>query len=402
METEARSDRYTIISSDTHAGGSHAMYREFLEKKYLDDFDAWRGRYENPFSDLGDQRRLRNWDDDMRNGQQDEDGVAGEVIFPNTVPPFFPTGAPVAPPPMPEDYELRLAGIRAHNRWLVDFCAEQPDRRAGVGQIFVNDVDDAVADVRWIAEHGLRGGCLLPAVPVDRKDMEPLHSAYYEPLWQVCAELGVVVNHHAGGGSPDYGRHPASGVLWIAETQFFSRRALTAMLLSGVFERHPTLRFVLTEQGSAWLAPHLDMLDSFHAQMRSGRIGELGFPAEVVLPLTPREYVERNVWLGISFPSASEIAARDQLGTRKLMWGNDYPHHEGTFPFTREHLRRSFHDVPEDDLRRLLSGNIAALYGFDLDRLAPVAERVGPTLDEVHTPLDEVPAGATSPSFFRD
>jgi predicted TIM-barrel fold metal-dependent hydrolase len=392
----------TLISADCHAGANHATYRGYLEERYVERFDEWRGRYKNPFRDLQDDGRTRNWDSARRTTDLEAEGVVGEVIFPNTVPPFFPTGAPVAPPPTAEEYELRLAGIRAHNRWLVDFCAEQPDRRAGVGQIFINDIDDAVADVRWIAEHGLRGGALLPAVPVDRKDMEPLHSAYYEPLWQVCAELDVVVNHHAGGGSPDYGRHPASGVLWIAETQFFSRRALTSLLLSGVFERHPTLRFVMTEQGSGWLVPHLEMLDSFHAQMRGGRIGELGFPAEVVLPLKPSEYVERNVWLGFSFPAPSEVAARKSLGTHKLMWGNDYPHHEGTFPFNREHLRRSFHDVPEEDLRKLLSGNIAAMYGFDLERLAPVARRVGPTVDDIHTPLDKVPAGATSPTFFRD
>ena len=95
------SQHYTIISSDTHAGGSHAQYREFLDKKYVDDFDAWRDKYKNPFKDLGDQRRYRNWDDEMRNGQQDADGVVGEVIFPNTVPPFFPTFVLFAPPPKP-------------------------------------------------------------------------------------------------------------------------------------------------------------------------------------------------------------------------------------------------------------------------------------------------------------
>ena len=150
--------RYTIISADTHAGGSHAQYREFLEAKYLDDFDAWRGKYKNPFKDLGDDRRLRNWDNEMRNGQQDADGVVGEVIFPNTVPPFFPSFVLFAPPPKPEEYEHRLAGIRAHNRWLVDFCGRFPERRAGIGQIFVNDIDDAIEDVQWIKEHGLRGG----------------------------------------------------------------------------------------------------------------------------------------------------------------------------------------------------------------------------------------------------
>src|SRR5215469_11653068 len=106
---------YTIITADSHAGGSHSAYREYLDPRYLDDFDAWRGKYRNPFKDLGDHRRLRNWDNDMRNSQQEADGVVGEVIFPNTVPPFFPSFLLFAGSPPTEYYERRLAGIRAHN-----------------------------------------------------------------------------------------------------------------------------------------------------------------------------------------------------------------------------------------------------------------------------------------------
>lgn len=144
-------DHYTIISSDCHAGGSHEQYREYLDPRYRDAFDEWRGGYRNPFSDLGDERKLRNWDDELRNRQQEAEGVVGEVVFPNTVPPFFPNFVLFAGPPRPEDYELRRAGIHAHNRWLVDWCGRYPDQRAGIGQIFVNDIDDAIEDARWIA-----------------------------------------------------------------------------------------------------------------------------------------------------------------------------------------------------------------------------------------------------------
>ena len=62
-------DHYIIISADTHAGGSHVQYREFLDPKYRDDFDAWREKYKNPFKDLKDtDLRIRNWDDDRRDG----------------------------------------------------------------------------------------------------------------------------------------------------------------------------------------------------------------------------------------------------------------------------------------------------------------------------------------------
>jgi hypothetical protein len=81
------------------------------------------------------------------------------------------------------------------------------------------------------------------------------------------------------------------------------------------------------------------------------------------------------------------------------MWGSDYPHTEGTFPFTREGLRLTFATVPPGETQAMLAGNAAAVYGFDLDALALIAARVGPTVAEVARPLDEMPAGATSPLF---
>ena len=73
------------------------------------------------------------------------------------------------------------------------------------------------------------------------------------------------------------------------------------------------------------------------------------------------------------------------------MWGSDYPHDEGTHPYTREHLRSRFSDVDPTIVRKLLSENAAALYGFDLDALAPLAAKVGPTVAEVATPIEDVP-----------
>jgi len=385
--------RYTIISSDTHAGGSHAQYREFLDPRYRDDFDAWRGEYSNPFSDLGDERRYRNWDDDMRNSQQDADGVVGEVIFPNTVPPFFPSFVLFARPPKPDEYEHRLAGIRAHNRWLEDFCSRAPDRRAGIGQIFLNDIDDAITDVRWIREHGLRGGILLPTVPPDVDWIKPLNHPDYDRLWAVCEELDVPVNCHGGTGSPAYAPVPSSALVMLAEVSMYSRRPLLFLLLSGVFERFPGLRFVMTEQGCSWLPPLLHQLDMILTGVReNGAVGELRFKPEHVLPLSATEYVRQNVWLGVSFPQRADVAAaQSTLGIDRFMWGSDYPHDEGTYPYTTLALRQLFHDWPEADLRRILAGNAAAVYDFDLAALASAAAAHGPGVEEVTVPLDTLP-----------
>jgi hypothetical protein len=56
------------------------------------------------------------------------------------------------------------------------------------------------------------------------------------------------------------------------------------------------------------------------------------------------------------------------------------------------HLRARFSGVDPSELRELLAGNAARLYDFDLDALAPLASKIGPTVAEVAVPLDEVPS----------
>ncbi len=390
--TSVAADRYTIISADCHAGGSHAQYRDFLEARYLADFDAWRDKYKNPYRDLQDGGRVRNWDDERRNGDQEADGVVGEVVFPNTIPPFFPSFVLFARPPKADEYEHRLAGIRAHNRWLVDFCGRFPARRAGIGQIFLNDLDDAIADVHFIKDNGLRGGVLLPNLPPDCDWVSPLYDPAYDRLWKVCEDLEVPLNLHGGTGAPDYGKFPASALLFINEVGFYSQRPLVQFILSGVFERFPELKFVITETGCFWVPPLLRGLDITLERIRkTGRTGELAYGEESVLPRSATDYFQRNCWMGVSQPGLSDAAARGTLGADRFMWGSDYPHNEGTHPFTREHLRQVFHATPETELRDLLAGNAAKLYDFDLPALAPLAAQHGPTVAEIAEPLTDLP-----------
>ena len=391
-QTAVGADRYTIISADCHAGGSHKAYREYLDPEFLDDFDAWRGEYKNPYKDMGDKRRLRNWDNEMRNSQQEEDGIVGEVVFPNTVPPFFPSFVLFAKPPTDEQYRHRRAGIHAHNRWLVDWCGEFPERRAGVGQIFLNDVDDAIEDVRWIKEHGLRGGILLPNIAPDVKWVKPLYDPCYDPLWQVLQDLDVPVNVHSGTGNPDYGPYPTAMMLYINEVPFYTERPMVQMMLSGVFERFPRLRVVITESGCSWVPPLLERLNFVIRGVRdAGAIGEIRYGKDQVLSHDATDYFEQNFWMGVSQPKQADVEARHQIGLHKFMWGSDYPHDEGTYPYTRENLRARFHDVPEAELRQMLAGNAAAFYDFDLAAMDALAATVGPTVEEVAMPIEGIP-----------
>ncbi|MCK8643097.1 amidohydrolase family protein [Mycobacterium colombiense] len=398
-------ERYTVISADCHAGADLLGYREYLDPQYRDEFDGWAKTFVNPFGDLTEPEAERNWNSDRRNADLDAEGTAGEVIFPNTVPPFFPQASLAAPPPeTARELELRWAGLRAHNRWLSDFCSLSPERRAGVGQILLSDLDEAVAEVAQIAKLGLRGGVLLPGV-APGTGIPALYAEHWEPLWAACDEAGLVVNHHGGNAGPT----PTDGwgssfAVWVYETHWWAHRALWHLIFSGVLDRHPDLTVVFTEQGAGWIPATLDSLDV--AAARYGRansaIARFAGPTAGSLRLKPSEYWSRQCYVGASFMRPVECAERYGIGVDRIMWGSDYPHFEGTAPYTREALRHTFSCVPSEEVAAMVGGNAAAVYGFDLDALAPLVDRIGPTVAEVAEPLVAVPADARSTVFEPD
>jgi hypothetical protein len=64
------------------------------------------------------------------------------------------------------------------------------------------------------------------------------------------------------------------------------------------------------------------------------------------------------------------------------MWGTDYPHPEGSWPYTRKQMHETFEGLPEDEIAAMLGGNAAAFYGVDTEKLAPRAARIGPEKSE--------------------
>ena len=86
-----------------------------------------------------------------------------------------------------------------------------------------------------------------------------------------------------------------------------------------------------------------------------------------------------TVQIGASNTRRRELGRRYEIGVGNIMWGNDFPHPEGTWPYTREFLKDRFWDIPVDETAQILGLNQAEFYGFDLDRLRPIADRIGPT-----------------------
>jgi predicted TIM-barrel fold metal-dependent hydrolase len=385
-------ERYVLISADCHGGGALLDYRPYLPARLHDDFDEWSASYEITFDDLKGELGERNWDSARRQRDLEAEGVVAEVIYPNTIPPFYPRSSLTFQPPPQNagDADKRWAGLQAHNRWLADFCNEYPGRRAGIAQILLDDIPAAVSEVRWARDAGLTGGVLLPGVPPNCGLPELYDGEYYEPLWAVCEELGMPVNHHGGSASPVMTEALESPVIFLLEVTWFSHRALAHLIVSGAFEKHPDLQLVFTEQGTAWIPDELARLDYFFNRMRNS-VGSQehvwGKPVTDRLSLSPSEYFARQCSVGASFIRPAEVPLRHQVGLDKIMWGTDYPHKEASTPYTLEALRAAFAGVPHDETASMLGGNAARVYGFDLEALRPLAQQIGPRIADVDVPL---------------
>lgn len=386
-------DRYLLISVDCHAGPRPEDARAYLDPEWRPAYDEWRDaeagraaarRSEPLFADEAVQEFEAEdkvshggmdgtWDSERRLKELDEDGVVAEVIFPQD----GPFGVGLATYQFEQEPARWQAGTRAYNRWLADFCNAVPGRRAGVGLITCDDIDAAVQEVAWLQRNGVFGGILLPGGAIGIGDYPPAyHHPRYEPLWAACADLQMPVHTHSGW-TPDFGPYPGSVGILLAEMPWWAHRPFWFMVWAGVFERHPGLRLVMSEQKADWMIPTLELLDSRYERLPMFR------QLRGQLPLKPSDYYRRQVWIGASFMDEGEWETRHQLGVDKLMWGSDYPHLEGCWPHTLETLREVFAGVAREDVARMVGGTAAEVYRFDLEKLLPLAAELGPPLDSI-------------------
>jgi predicted TIM-barrel fold metal-dependent hydrolase len=201
------------------------------------------------------------------------------------------------------------------------------------------------------------------------------------------------------------GNAVARPLLWLTEVFWLGRRAIPQLMFGGVFEHHPRLRLVLTEQRVGWVAETLNELESVYINATSleQRAEALRLPApslltnpievKALVPRHPREYWATNCFISGSTLAPFEAAMRHEVGIRNLMWGSDYPHIEGTWPNTPLALRHAFADIPEEEARLILGENALGVYGLDRAMLRSVADRIGPLPEDlgVATTPSELP-----------
>lgn len=394
-------DRYLVISSDGHAGPHASEYREYVDPEYRDTFDIalpiqidittktsksflvedinieWRKGHETDLTGA--------WDPEIRNQVLDADGVAVEVLFPDGVtemnaPPF---GAGFSMSPEGITADLQWAGSMAHNRWMSEFVASAPERRIGLACIPVLwDIDRAVEGIRWAHEQGLKGIILPP----QWGHFDAYHHVRYDPVWEVCQDLKMPIHFHSGpapindyfGPIPAPEGHeiqPGAMGIYITEVAQFLVRPLTFMLWGGVFERFPRLKVAIVEGATIWVAEYLELLEQRYSETHfSQKLGDY----RSHLSMSPADYFRRNVKIGASCMPRREADMRHKIGVDVIMWGTDYPHPEGTWPFTSEQMHGTFAELPEDEVAKMLGGNAAEFYDIDTAKLDSLVARIGP------------------------
>ena len=405
-------DRYIVVSSDGHAGPPAELYRDYLDPEFRARFDehqetmtAFRASMETESSKRfveeweeetgGDGGLTAGYDSAARNEILDTEGVCAEVLFPDAdvlgtgrvASSPFGTGLAAGSQSDPAD---AVAGSRAHNRWLSDFVKEEPNRRIGIAVIpaIIPDMDLVLQLVREAKDLG-HTGILIPTRWFDRP---AYHEPHYDPLFALVEDLGLVLHTHSGAGPADYGMGYGMLPIYASEAGWWAARPLHVLIWAGVFERYPTLRYSMAENGAWWVPDVIRKMDEKWVGGHNTR--KFGDAFRQTLAMKPSEYLDRNCFFGVSTPGVDDIERRHLIGVGNMMWGNDLPHPEGTYPYTRYWIRERFHDVAEEETRRILGLTAAEVYGLDVDELRTRADKIGPTVDEVHGDTEVSPAPA--------
>ncbi len=327
----------------------------------------------------------------------DADGVDAQVLHPN----LSQFGL------FTDHHEMSIAHARVYNDYVMERFTPHFDRLAPTAPIPLTDIPDAVAEIERVAAGGFRG-VLLPATAP-----RPYYKRDYDPVWAAIQDSGMSVFIHTQTGGIKVDDPEALTLKIMLENakqvnepmneKAAAKRMVTQAVMApvvpqqiicqliggGVPERFPDLHFSLIEFNAYWLASLVGSMDKCWitgiGQDSDWWIGvwdddradddQPGMAQLFKLnekwsyPLMPSEYVKRQFHVSFQDDPVA-VACRHITGLSTIVWGNDYPHAEGTFGSSQELLARQVGDLPAADQTALVGGTLGDLLGL---------ERVGTT-----------------------
>jgi len=291
------------------------------------------------------------WDPAQRLKDMDQDGVAGDVLYTTLGFRMF----------WIRDAGFQRACFQVYNDWLAEFCSYSPKRLRGLGLISLYDPKQGAEDLEDCAKKGLAGGLIWASPP----DELPFYSKVYDSFWTAAQELRMPLSLHEFAGferiyweSTAEKRTVANAVAsHEVETTF------ATFILSGILERFPRLKIISAELNCGWLAYFLHRMDRAF-DSRGVRLQGSPFPTK--LTMKPSEYFRRQLFATF-IDDPYGLAHRDEIGVDNLLWSSDFPHSATFWPHSREKIAEDFQGIGAEDKRKILSENVAKLYGFEVD-----------------------------------
>jgi predicted TIM-barrel fold metal-dependent hydrolase len=356
------------ISGDAHVAEPRNLWRENLPRALRDKAMAGITAGDDGGWDLmlgqqdvaqaqPEEERLLTHDPAHRRAIMREEGIVGECIFPTT-------GLYVW---MLEGAVAGEASCQIYNEWMADALARHPEFKCA-GMVPTWSLDGALAEIARIAESDL-SSFMLPAVATPDWN----HTSW-EPLWSAIEETGLpVVMHQGTGHSMFHYRGLGAGVSNLMATQSIAPRTAALLANAGVLERHPGLHVVFVEFNVGWLAWTMDTMDFYTVAFK--RYGTTGHGKPWInpeLPLKPSDYLRRQIHATFQDDTVA-IHNVALTGSEPLIWGNDYPHQEGTYPHSPEVVARLAAGLDPNDAASIFRENAARLFDFDLAKLDALA-----------------------------
>ncbi|MBU6282911.1 amidohydrolase family protein [bacterium] len=382
--------QYTLISADSHVVESPDLWTKWLQPEFLDRApklvkdasggDAWQYRPGTPPVPLGlvttypgrtyeafkwegaryDTVNAGAWNGAVRLKEQQVDGVDAEVLYPSqrTMRHYM----------LDDDDVFHKAGIQAYNNWMAkEFMAADPKRLIGLAQIPNLGVEEAIAEMRRAKEMGMRG-VILSSWPAGA----PTISKEDDAFWAEAVKLGMPCSIHLGtvskatskGSTTTTGKFEPTGLLTAGQKTVatYSTAGMDSMppiiaetIMSGLFDRFPSLVFVSVEAGAGWVPFLLEQMDDRWWRNRHW--------AKVELEMLPSEYFKRN-WRLTFVQDFYGIRNRHDVGVDNMMWSTDYPHHICDWPYSRKIANEMFAGVPDEERWKICVGNAAKVYGL--------------------------------------
>lgn len=292
---------------------------------------------------------------EQRLKEQDQDGVDAEILF------FSPQMAVLWR--NIKDPAAYRAMFRAWNDFMAeDYCSAAPDRLIGLGLVPDTTLDDAVDELEHCAKLGLKG-VILGSFPNGHGYPLPEDDRFWAAA--VATKLGVTCHsslrdERVHGSQPvfQYPKEPpALGLGAGNPVGHLSRfagpqvRNPAQLAWSGVFDRFPALRLYFAETQIGWLPYALQQFDSTYERDRYWAERDYGLEP---MERRPSEYVMEHCYWGFLYDPAG---AQHEVGAKRGMWGSDFPHLSGDWPYSRNIIEKNFVGVSEESQRRMLAEN---------------------------------------------